>query len=70
VPKNESKERFSSMITITCWISWMSPVRLKVSAVLTTDGGAEIAVTCRDDAAQPAVARVAASSGRKASRLS
>jgi len=41
VPKKESKERFSSMITITCRISWMSPVRRVCRTPATLLRGAE-----------------------------
>src|SRR5215469_13071561 len=52
------------MITITCRISWMSPVRTeRASEVFST-------LTSWSEEAHPAVPRAARSSGRRASRLS
>jgi hypothetical protein len=62
VPKKESKERFSSMITITWRIRWMSRLRCVWRAARTPWWG--------EDPAQPAAARARASRERQAARLS
>jgi hypothetical protein len=58
------------MITITCRISWMSPVRLRCLAVdVPVAGREEVAWPCRDDEAHAAVPRIRRSE-RQARRVS
>src|SRR5262249_12487506 len=58
------------MITITCRISWMSPVRLDTGTESVTLCGEEVALPWGEEEPQPAAARTARRTGRGASRLS